>query len=166
MLLIGTAPCPDDRERVMTSDMVVPIFPNTAHPRGRRAVRPTRPFPSARAYLWTASEMWVRVRFMPEGTYDNEDAFRLDEAESEALEHVLQEDDARYAELREEMKEKPERESCVLRSFFLHSCRGRGGLWHREADLRAACFVYQIGRRTERSPSQRMPRRRRQSPKR
>ncbi len=108
-LLVGTSPCPADPERAMTSDMVVPIYPNTDHPRGRRAVRPTPDFPSSTAYLWTASEMWMRVLYQPDGTYDNESAYRLDEEENEALESVLQEDDARYAELRQD-SEREQRE--------------------------------------------------------
>lgn len=42
--------------------MVIPIYPNTAHPTGRAAIPPEAPFPFPNCYLWIDTGLTVRIR--------------------------------------------------------------------------------------------------------
>ncbi|KAI0326074.1 hypothetical protein GY45DRAFT_1437927 [Cubamyces sp. BRFM 1775] len=68
----------------ITSDMVVPIYPNTHHPRGRCSpIHPETPFPFPNCYHWIDTIEWVRIR-RPDEPFDDSGAVKLD-----AGEHVM-----------------------------------------------------------------------------
>ncbi|KAI0629489.1 hypothetical protein C8Q77DRAFT_291306 [Trametes polyzona] len=59
---IATTLRPEDKEKGITSDMVVPIYPNTSHPKGRPPVPTDTPFPFPNCYFWIDSGVVVRIR--------------------------------------------------------------------------------------------------------
>lgn len=59
---IATALRPEDPEEGITSDMVIPIYPNTVHPAGRAAIPPEVPFPFPNCYFWVSTSLTVRIR--------------------------------------------------------------------------------------------------------
>ncbi|KAI0350622.1 hypothetical protein OH77DRAFT_1412663 [Trametes cingulata] len=64
---IGLGIRPEDAESGITSDMCVPIGPNTSHPTGRKPVCPVGCFPYSGCYHWLDTEFTVRIRSRPEG---------------------------------------------------------------------------------------------------
>ncbi|KAI0664033.1 hypothetical protein C8Q70DRAFT_215101 [Cubamyces menziesii] len=68
----------------ITSDMVIPIYPNTYHPSGRISpIRPERPFPFPNCYHWIDTTERIRIRRRDE-PFDDSNAIKLD-----AGEHVM-----------------------------------------------------------------------------
>ena len=65
------------REEGITSDMVVPIAPNTFHPSGRQPIHTTPPFPFANCFHWIETTATVRIR-MREGGFEHNGAVTLD----------------------------------------------------------------------------------------
>ncbi|KAH9889318.1 hypothetical protein C8Q73DRAFT_736834, partial [Cubamyces lactineus] len=66
---IATTLRPEDETRCITSDMCIPIFPNTNHPNGRESLRPSLEglFPYDNCYHWfQAKTVDVRIRARPE----------------------------------------------------------------------------------------------------
>ncbi|KAI0645114.1 hypothetical protein C8Q79DRAFT_752778 [Trametes meyenii] len=59
---IATTLRPEDREHGITPDMVVPIYPNTRHLRGRTPVQTETPFPFPNCYHWIRNRMIIRIR--------------------------------------------------------------------------------------------------------
>lgn len=70
--LIGPSPPPADLKHGVDPTMCIPIFPNTEHPEGRRAVCPEPSFPFDHCYHWYRTRMTVRVRARPEGWNEDE----------------------------------------------------------------------------------------------
>ena len=70
--LIGPSPPPADLKHGVDPTMCIPIFPNTEHPEGRRAVYPEPSFPFDHCYHWYRTRMTVRVRARPEGWNEDE----------------------------------------------------------------------------------------------
>ncbi|EIW54300.1 uncharacterized protein TRAVEDRAFT_132446 [Trametes versicolor FP-101664 SS1] len=52
----------EEPEEGITSDMVIPIYPNTAHPAGRPPISPESPFPFPNCYFWIMNNLTVRIR--------------------------------------------------------------------------------------------------------
>lgn len=70
---------PAHPEKGITSDMVVPIYPNTDHSKGNIHISSTPPFPFPNCYFWIESRMSLRVRVsrgLGRG-YDNDKAYQL-----------------------------------------------------------------------------------------
>ncbi|KAH9889337.1 hypothetical protein C8Q73DRAFT_707193 [Cubamyces lactineus] len=68
----------------ITSDMVIPIYPNTHHPHGRRSpIHPQTSFPFPNCYHWIDTTEAVRIRRRDE-PFDDSNAVKLD-----AAEHVM-----------------------------------------------------------------------------
>ncbi|KAI0664030.1 hypothetical protein C8Q70DRAFT_905978 [Cubamyces menziesii] len=68
----------------ITSDMVIPIYPNTRHPHGSRSpILPEKPFPFPNCYHWIDTTEGVRIRRRNE-PFDDSNAIKLD-----AGEHVM-----------------------------------------------------------------------------
>ncbi|KAJ8489066.1 hypothetical protein ONZ51_g3183 [Trametes cubensis] len=80
---IGTTPRPEDPAHGITADMVIPIFPNTHHPRDRPPIRPETPFPFPNCYHWIENDATVRIRRKDE-QYDDTNAVELS-----AMQHVM-----------------------------------------------------------------------------
>ena len=76
------------------SDMCVPIFPNEAHPTGRRPVRPDGRFPYDNCYHWAGLDMDVRVHARKAG-FDDARAVRLPPCDWVDLSSVLDLDQGR-----------------------------------------------------------------------
>ncbi|KAI9067479.1 hypothetical protein FKP32DRAFT_265828 [Trametes sanguinea] len=74
--LIGTTLHPEDPANGITSDMVLPIFPNTNHPSGRTTIDPEDSFPFSNCYFWLAGTVEVRIRNKGD-MYDNSRAVKL-----------------------------------------------------------------------------------------
>ncbi|KAH9846476.1 hypothetical protein C2E23DRAFT_743973 [Lenzites betulinus] len=66
-------PIPEDG---ITSDMAIPIYPNTHHPCGRPPVQTKTPFPFANCYHWYENKATVRLRRM-EDQYDDCNAVQI-----------------------------------------------------------------------------------------
>ncbi|KAJ2996754.1 hypothetical protein NUW54_g7204 [Trametes sanguinea] len=76
--LIGTTLRPEDKEKGITSDMVIPILPNTFHPSGHRAPIRTHPtFPFDNCFHWVRNDMTVRIR-RKAVRYDDANAVKVD----------------------------------------------------------------------------------------
>ncbi|KAJ8463621.1 hypothetical protein ONZ51_g10142 [Trametes cubensis] len=76
---IATTLRPEDKAQDITSDLCIPIFPNTSHPTGREPVKPEPEglFPYDNCYHWYDAEMVdVRVRARPE-EFDETNAVTL-----------------------------------------------------------------------------------------
>ncbi|OSC96647.1 hypothetical protein PYCCODRAFT_1440926 [Trametes coccinea BRFM310] len=74
---IGTTLRPEDSGRGITSDMVIPIYPNTFHPNGDRPpVRTYPPFPFPNCFHWIKSGVTVRVR-RKATRYDDTNAYKI-----------------------------------------------------------------------------------------
>ncbi|KAI0327932.1 hypothetical protein GY45DRAFT_1307798 [Cubamyces sp. BRFM 1775] len=66
---IATTLRPEDEARCITSDMCIPIFPNTSHPTGRESLKPEPEglFPYDNCYHWFKAKLVdVRIRARPE----------------------------------------------------------------------------------------------------
>ncbi|KAI0327943.1 hypothetical protein GY45DRAFT_1436586 [Cubamyces sp. BRFM 1775] len=74
--LIGSSLHPEVPQQGITSDMVIPIYPNTNHPDGRSPVRTETPFPFPNCYHWVDSMVIVRIRRKDE-PYDDANAVRI-----------------------------------------------------------------------------------------
>ncbi|OSC97333.1 hypothetical protein PYCCODRAFT_1419722 [Trametes coccinea BRFM310] len=73
---IATSLRAEDPDKGITSEMCIPIYPNTDHPTGRAPVRPIRPFPYAHCYHWFNLILQVRVRSRPE-EFDETEVVKL-----------------------------------------------------------------------------------------
>ena len=73
---VATTLRPEDPSMGITGDMVMPIYPNEEHLRGRTPIRPEPCFPFNDCFFWIESTLEVRVRVKPEG-YDEEHAVRM-----------------------------------------------------------------------------------------
>ena len=97
--LVGPGPVrPADPSLCITSDMCTPIYPGTAHPTGRPAVRPDPPFPFAGCAHWAGADSALRVR-VKRGRYPRGAALELPDDEYLRLEHDRAEDAFRSARL-------------------------------------------------------------------
>lgn len=71
------APFPPPMEGHVTSEMCIPIYPNTSHPSGRAAVHTEPPFPYDNCYHWSsARDVGVRVRPRQTGHFDDDIAVK------------------------------------------------------------------------------------------
>ncbi|KAI0327916.1 hypothetical protein GY45DRAFT_1372780 [Cubamyces sp. BRFM 1775] len=68
----------EDKARGISSDMCIPIFPNTSHPTGRKPIKPEPEglFPYDNCYHWFDAKASVRVRARPE-EFDETNAVAL-----------------------------------------------------------------------------------------
>ncbi|KAI0669551.1 hypothetical protein C8Q78DRAFT_1040799 [Trametes maxima] len=88
---IGTTLRPEDDEQGITSDMVIPIYPNTSHPRGRLPIHTETPFPFPNCYYWIKNRCNVRIR-RKAVRYDDTRAVILGIGEDMDLEGMFLED--------------------------------------------------------------------------
>ncbi|KAI0350618.1 hypothetical protein OH77DRAFT_1430794 [Trametes cingulata] len=89
---IGTTLRPEDKERGITSDMVIPIFPNTHHPGSFREPIRTHPeFPFSNCYHWVKTDLMVRIRRTPAG-FDETRAIGVDVIQHMAIDELFWED--------------------------------------------------------------------------
>ncbi|KAI0645095.1 hypothetical protein C8Q79DRAFT_911857 [Trametes meyenii] len=98
---IGTTLRPEDKECGITPDMVIPIFPNTSHPRGRKPIQTETPFPFPNCYHWIDNRMVVRVR-RKAVRYDDSAAVKIGVIQSLNLEAGFAEDYQRLAVFEQE----------------------------------------------------------------
>ncbi|KAI0350612.1 hypothetical protein OH77DRAFT_1412784 [Trametes cingulata] len=61
-LLVGPTLRPEDEAKAITSDMCIPIAPNTAHPTGRPPLVTEPSFPFSNCYHWVDSDTRIRIR--------------------------------------------------------------------------------------------------------
>ncbi|KAI0669566.1 hypothetical protein C8Q78DRAFT_186147 [Trametes maxima] len=59
---VATTLRPEDKQRGITPDMVLPIHPNTRHLRGRTPVVTETPFPFPNCYHWIENYFVIRIR--------------------------------------------------------------------------------------------------------
>ncbi|PIL33706.1 hypothetical protein GSI_04331 [Ganoderma sinense ZZ0214-1] len=80
--IVAQSPRRVDDPRYLTANLFVPIFPNEDPDKERPCVYPdgphssSTPFPRGDCSHWTASEVWVAFKRVPEGL-DNASAYRL-----------------------------------------------------------------------------------------
>ncbi|RPD72671.1 hypothetical protein L226DRAFT_524449 [Lentinus tigrinus ALCF2SS1-7] len=100
-LLRPIAPClrAEDPRIGFTSDMVVPIYPNTSHPSGREPIHTDPEFPFSNCYHWIGYFTKVYVRTRPE-LFDHSEAVVLPWSSLEALEAAFDQDRDRIASSR------------------------------------------------------------------
>lgn len=72
-------------DKGITSDMVVPIYPNTRHTRHGTKITSTPAFPFPNCYFWIDSRTSLRVRVSRGRGYDNDKAYQLDISQHVAL---------------------------------------------------------------------------------
>ncbi|KAI9067482.1 hypothetical protein FKP32DRAFT_1588590 [Trametes sanguinea] len=80
----------------MTSDMCIPIYPNTVHPAGRSPLYTEEPFPFANCYYWVNHMTYIRVR-RTDGQYDDDQAVKVTPWEHVTMNIALSEDQQRIA---------------------------------------------------------------------
>ncbi|KAI0327938.1 hypothetical protein GY45DRAFT_1256110 [Cubamyces sp. BRFM 1775] len=73
---IGTTLRHEEPAQGITSDMVIPIYPNQHHPQGRTPLKPETPFPFHNCYHWIENMATVRIR-RKDDLYDDGDAVKL-----------------------------------------------------------------------------------------
>lgn len=89
--LIGPGLRPEDPARCLTSEMCLPIFPNTYHPSAdREALQPrTGPFPFSNCYHWFGPDMVFDMRLWNNGqSYTAEERVSLPASEQVRLERI------------------------------------------------------------------------------
>lgn len=89
--LVGPGLRPEDPARCLTSEMCLPIFPNTYHPSaGREALQPrTGPFPFSNCYHWFGPDMVFDMRLWNNGhSYTAEERVSLSASEQVRLERI------------------------------------------------------------------------------
>ncbi|KAI0326073.1 hypothetical protein GY45DRAFT_1286152 [Cubamyces sp. BRFM 1775] len=74
--LIGPSLRPEVPQQGITSDMAIPISPNTNRPRGRSPICTETPFPFSNCYHWVNGKVLVRIRRKDE-RYDDANAVRI-----------------------------------------------------------------------------------------
>ncbi|KAI0629498.1 hypothetical protein C8Q77DRAFT_1201737 [Trametes polyzona] len=94
---IGTTLRAEDKERGLTADMVIPIYPNTSHPNNRPPVRSHPTFPFSNCYHWFDTERTVRIRRRPMW-YDDNHAFKLDIDQHYEMQSMFDDDCGRVGE--------------------------------------------------------------------
>lgn len=93
--LIGLGLRPEDPARCLTSEMCLPIFPNTYHPSAdREALQPrTGPFPFSNCYHWLGPDMVFDMRLWNNGqSYTAEERVSLPASEQVRLEGIRSRD--------------------------------------------------------------------------
>ncbi|KAI0327929.1 hypothetical protein GY45DRAFT_1327001 [Cubamyces sp. BRFM 1775] len=104
---IATTLRPEDKARGITSDMCIPIFPNTDHPTGRESVRPEPEglFPYDNCYHWFHPKLVdVRIRARPE-EFDETNAVAISvRTRIRTLMRLLDEDDVKAFENRQNLR--------------------------------------------------------------
>ncbi|RPD57918.1 hypothetical protein L226DRAFT_492889 [Lentinus tigrinus ALCF2SS1-7] len=91
----------EDPQRFITSDMAVPIYPNTSHPTGRSPVHPATPFPFSNCYHWINYEIVVRVKAV-EGGWDHSHAISIGNPQFRSVEKAFNNDWVLISRLLEE----------------------------------------------------------------
>ncbi|KAH9889315.1 hypothetical protein C8Q73DRAFT_653752 [Cubamyces lactineus] len=89
--LIGTTLRPEEPDRGITSDMAIPIYPNSDHPHGRDPLKPETPFPFHHCYHWIENTTTVRIR-RRDDLYDDGDAVKLGTRQHLAMERMFSDD--------------------------------------------------------------------------
>ncbi|KAJ2998289.1 hypothetical protein NUW54_g7048 [Trametes sanguinea] len=80
----------------MTSDMCIPVYPNTVHPAGRSPLYTEEPFPFANCYYWVNHMTYIRVR-RTDGQYDDDQAVKVTPWEHVTMNIALSKDQQRIA---------------------------------------------------------------------
>ena len=98
-----------DYPRGLTSDMAIPIAPNTSHPNSRAPIQPdTRPFPFSNCYFWFRYELLLRVIPRPVERFDHSNAVELGARKTNELATQFNEDYIRSEEtLRDRTQQAP-----------------------------------------------------------
>lgn len=78
----------------ITSDMSIPIYPNTNHPTGRAPLYTEDPFPFANCYHWVNNMTYIRVR-RRDGKFDDCQAVKVTPWEHVTMNITLTEDQQR-----------------------------------------------------------------------
>ncbi|KAI0774881.1 hypothetical protein BD413DRAFT_537350 [Trametes elegans] len=91
---IATTLRPEDQEKGITPDMVIPISSNADHPRGRAPIQTETPFPFPNCFHWIDNHLVVRVR-RKEERYDDVRAVTVSLKQDITLERPFAEDYAR-----------------------------------------------------------------------
>ncbi|KAJ3009103.1 hypothetical protein NUW54_g2908 [Trametes sanguinea] len=80
----------------ITSDMSIPIYPNTSHPTGRAPLHTERPFPFANCYFWVNNMTYIRVRRV-DAKFDDDKAIEVSSWEHASMSVILCKDQHRIA---------------------------------------------------------------------
>ncbi|KAI0824972.1 hypothetical protein BC628DRAFT_1321340 [Trametes gibbosa] len=98
---IATTLRPEVKEKGITSDMVIPIYPNTHHPGGPRDPIYTHPapFPFPNCYHWYDNDINVRVR-RKATRYDDSHAYRVDYCQHSLINEGFRDDILRICQFR------------------------------------------------------------------
>ncbi|KAI0350638.1 hypothetical protein OH77DRAFT_1524768 [Trametes cingulata] len=88
---VGPDPRPDEPENFITSDMCIPIYPNTNHPTGRAPVHPETLFPFTNCSHWVGWDLERKVRVL-EGNYPDELSVKLSSRQHVDMESYCGED--------------------------------------------------------------------------
>ncbi|KAI8978347.1 hypothetical protein BD414DRAFT_495277 [Trametes punicea] len=89
--LIGTTLRPEEPDRGITSDMVVPIHPNLDRPQGRTPIKTETPFPFGNCYHWVDNSVTVRIR-RKDDLYDDSSAVKVSPQQHVAMTRLFAED--------------------------------------------------------------------------
>ncbi|KAI0365059.1 hypothetical protein BV20DRAFT_955037 [Pilatotrama ljubarskyi] len=111
---VGPDPRPEEPENFITSDMCIPIFPNTNHPTGREPVRPNSPFPFPNCSHWVGWDLERKVRVL-EGHYPAEQSVKLPPNEHVDMEDYCGDDLTRSHRMKVDRAAEPEVSICGRR---------------------------------------------------
>ncbi|KAI0629508.1 hypothetical protein C8Q77DRAFT_291612 [Trametes polyzona] len=117
---VATTLRPEDKDKGITPDMVVPISPNTSHPHGRAPVPTETPFPFPNCYFWIDASVVVRVR-RKAIRYDYSRAPALSALEDIRLQGRFVEDYERMNAFRREREEAMDRVLSIENLAAYHS---------------------------------------------
>ncbi|OJT06559.1 hypothetical protein TRAPUB_2636 [Trametes pubescens] len=76
VLPIGPHLPPANATKGLTSDMCIPIYPNSNHPTGRAPIHPETPFPYGNCYHWLNNNIHILVRSRVDG-FDETNAVQI-----------------------------------------------------------------------------------------
>ncbi|OSC96778.1 hypothetical protein PYCCODRAFT_1420552 [Trametes coccinea BRFM310] len=94
--LVATRLRPEIPAKGITSDMSIPIYPNTSHPTGRTPLYTEDPFPFANCYHWVNNMTHIRVR-RRDSEFDENQAVKVTPWEHVTMNITLSEDQQRIA---------------------------------------------------------------------
>ena len=102
---IGTTLRPEEPERGLTPDMVIPIAPNIAHGQEGRLIESETPFPFTSCFHWFGNNITVRIKVLFKDQYDHTHGVRVSSFEHVRLKKIFESDRRRFLAFNDRKRE-------------------------------------------------------------